>query len=440
MNPVAFIETKRDGKENDLSDIRELVDLVTKGDVADYQVAAWLMAVYFNGLSGEECRIFTESLAMSGKMVRFPDNLSPVDKHSTGGVGDKTTLIVVPLAAACGVPVAKLSGRGLGFTGGTIDKLESIPGFRAHLDMRDFIAQVRSTGCAISGHSGDLAPAEAIFYELRDVTGTVSSIPLITSSIVSKKIAGGSSSFVFDVKCGSGAFMEDQRSALELAESLVDLSASMGRGSMALITDMSQPLGMWVGNAAEVAEAVDLLLGRGPDDLRELSLRLTASMVHLGRPSISLDKALSLAERSLDEGKGYRKFEEMVRSQGGDLDRFQEKASRREHLSRTVREIYAAESGVLTRCDARRVGDAVRLLGGGRLSKKDAVDHGVSCQILRKIGDAVSAGEPLARVYFSGEGVRWEEARAGLVRAFEVGEGAKPPKLLLGSVGPREGD
>ncbi|HOI80966.1 MAG TPA: thymidine phosphorylase [Synergistales bacterium] len=440
MNPVAFIESKRDGNEATTSEIRDFVNLAHKGEIPEYQVAAWLMAVFFRGMSGMETRTFTEALSRSGRVINFPPDINPVDKHSTGGVGDKTSLVVVPLAAACGVPVAKLSGRGLGFTGGTVDKLESIPGFSAHLEMGRFIDQVRSTGCAISGHSGDLAPAEALFYELRDVTGTIPSIPLITSSIVSKKMAGGSRAFVFDVKCGSGAFMEDQLSARELAESLVDLSASMGRGSMALITDMSQPLGMWVGNAAEVAEAVDLLLGRGPDDLRELSLRLTASMVHLGRPSISLDEALSLAERSLEEGKGFRKFEEMVRSQGGDLDRFQERVSRGEHLSRTIREISAAESGILTRCDARRVGDAVRFLGGGRLSKKDAVDHGVSCQILRKIGDAVSAEEPLARVFFSGEGVRWEEARAGLVSAFEIGESVTPPKLLLGSVGPREVD
>jgi pyrimidine-nucleoside phosphorylase len=229
MNPVAFIEDKRDGKESTPSEIGEFVRLAQKGGIADYQLAAWLMAVFFRGMTRGEVKAFTEALAASGRAVRFPPDIFPVDKHSTGGVGDKTSLVVVPLAAACGVPVAKLSGRGLGFTGGTVDKLESIPGFSAHLELERFVDQVRSVGCAISGHSEDLAPAEALFYELRDVTGTVSSIPLITSSIVGKKIAGGSRAFVFDVKCGSGAFMKDEASAFELSENLVGLSDSLGK-------------------------------------------------------------------------------------------------------------------------------------------------------------------------------------------------------------------
>ena len=282
MNPVAFIEDRRDGKGSTPPEIAEFVRLAQKGEIPDYQVAAWLMAVFFRGMTRREVKAFTEALSLSGKVVTFPGDIFPVDKHSTGGVGDKTSLVVVPLVAACGVPVAKLSGRGLGFTGGTVDKLESIPGFSAHLDLGRFVEQVTKVGCAISGHSEDLAPAEALFYELRDVTGTVPSIPLITSSIVSKKMAGGSRAFVFDVKCGSGAFMKDVASALELSESLVGLSASLGRKAMALVTAMDQPLGRWVGNAAEVAEAVEVLLRKGPSDVRELSLRLAASMVHLG--------------------------------------------------------------------------------------------------------------------------------------------------------------
>jgi pyrimidine-nucleoside phosphorylase len=436
MNPVTFIETKREGRSNDPSDIRELVRLVMTGGIGDYQVAAWLMAVFFRGMSAGECRVFTESLASSGKIVSFPDRMSPVDKHSTGGVGDKTTLAVVPLAAACGIPVAKLSGRGLGFTGGTIDKLESIPGFRAHLEMDDFVRQVRSVGCAISGHSGDLAPAEAIFYELRDVTGTIPSIPLITSSIVSKKVAGGSKSFVFDVKCGSGAFMEDQDTARELAQNLVELSSSLGKTSMAFITDMSQPLGRWVGNAAEVGEAMEVLEGRGPGDTAKLSITLAGAMVFLGGKAPSLEEGKRAAEQAILSGRGYSTFREMILSQGGDLEAFRRSLSSGELLGSHVIEVRSEDSGYVDRCDARTFGEAIRMLGGGRFAKGDGIDHAVSCEILRKTGEQVSRGEVLARIYCKEEGDLCGQAADMIGKAYSIGGSSAMPGLIVGSVGP----
>ncbi|HOC82954.1 MAG: Pyrimidine-nucleoside phosphorylase [Synergistetes bacterium ADurb.Bin155] len=434
MNPVAFIEDRRDGKGSTPQEIAEFVRLAHGGEIPDYQVAAWLMAVFFRGMTRREVKTFTEALSLSGKVVTFPGDIFPVDKHSTGGVGDKTSLVVVPLAAACGVPVAKLSGRGLGFTGGTVDKLESIPGFSAHLDLGRFVEQVTKVGCAISGHSEDLAPAEALFYELRDVTGTVPSIPLITSSIVSKKMAGGSRAFVFDVKCGTGAFMKDKSSALELSESLVGLSASLGRKAMALVTAMDQPLGRWVGNAAEVAEAVEVLLRKGPGDVRDLSLRLAASMVHLGGLAGSPEEAGRLVEEALDSGRAYGKFEEMVHAQGGDLEAFNERAARGGHLADATGVIEAVRSGVVTRCDAKAVGESLRVLGGGRLARTETVDPGAACHVLKKIGDPVTRGEPLARAYFSVDESRWSQARRLLEGAFEIGGEAVSPALVIDTV------
>jgi pyrimidine-nucleoside phosphorylase len=301
MDVIGFIEKKRDGGAHAPGELEAFVRAFALGKVPEYQAAAWLMAVYFNGLSDEELKEFTLALARSGDTMSFGDELCIVDKHSTGGVGDKITLLLVPLAAACGLSVAKLSGPGLGFTGGTVDKLESIPGFNTHLSSRDFLNQVTRIGCAISGHSADLAPAEGKFYSLRDVTGTVPSMPLICSSIVSKKIAGGADAFVFDVKCGSGAFMRDHESAEALANGLVSLSKSLGKKAAALITDMDQPLGEWVGNAVEVLEAVRVLQGEGPEDVREVAVALAGAMVSLGK-GISFDDGCILARRKIDDG------------------------------------------------------------------------------------------------------------------------------------------
>jgi len=436
VNPVSFIETKRDGLENSPGDIREFVRLALSGGMKDYQISSWLMAVFFRGMTPSENRTFTEALAGSGKTVRFPDGLFAVDKHSTGGVGDKTTLVVVPLVAACGVPVAKLSGRGLGFTGGTVDKLDSIPGFRSSLDMKNFIDQVEKTGCAVSGHSKDLAPAEGVFYKLRDVTGTVPCIPLITSSIVSKKVAGGSSAFVFDVKCGNGAFMKDLDSAKQLARQLVDLSMDLERPAIAMITDMSRPLGRWTGNAAEVMEAIDVLRGEGPEDTLELSLRLAGAMIHLGGEVSSIEEGVKIAEKSIFSGKGLEKFLEMVKVQGGDPGDFLDAGKRRNHLAPSVFEVEALEAGWVTECDALLIGEAVRSIGGGRLTREQEIDPSVSCEIVTVRGEKVSKGQPLARLYYRNDGPEIENAVEMVRRAFRTGERPGTEKLFLGFEGP----
>lgn len=436
MNLLNFIETKRDGKENNHEQIQEFVKLVTKGEIPDYQIAAWLMAVFFKGMSEDENRVFTNAIAESGNKVTFPPDLFPVDKHSTGGVGDKTTLVVVPLAAACGLPVAKLSGRGLGFTGGTIDKLESIPGFVSRLDLKQFIRQVEDIGCAVSGHSGDLAPAEASFYELRDVTGTVPCIPLITSSIVSKKLAGGSKAFVFDVKCGSGAFMKDLESGKALAVNLVRLSSSLGRAAMALLTDMSQPLGRWVGNSAEVMEAVEVLKGRGPDDTRALCIRIAATMLLMGGKISKMSEAESVTRESLDSGGAFAMFEKLVQAQEGRLDEFMSAVNKGDHIAPCILNISASESGWVHRCEARGIGDAVRLLGGGRFYREQDIDKKVGCEILAKRGVKVEKGDILARLYCREKDERSENA-VNLVReAFSLGEKIESNDIVLGAEGP----
>lgn len=436
MNTINFIETKRDGKENSPEEIHKFVALTASGKIADYQIAAWLMAVFFRGMTDEENRVFTEALAESGKKVSFPANIFAVDKHSTGGVGDKTTLVVVPLAAACGLPVAKLSGRGLGFTGGTIDKLESIPGFISRLGMKEFVKQVEDIGCAVSGHSDDLAPAEASFYELRDVTGTVPSIPLITSSIVSKKVAGGSSAFVFDVKCGNGAFMKDLPTAKKLALSLVKLSSLFGRAAMALITDMSQPLGTWVGNSAEVMEALEVLMGKGPGDTRNLSIKLVGAMLFLGGRARDTAEGEAVATRSLDSGRGMDMFERMISAQGGRLQEFLSMASAGNHISSSVHEIRARESGCITECNARSIGEAVRLIGGGRLTREQDIDKSVCCELLAKRGDRVAEGDTVARLYCRRDDNRAEAAVKAVTGAFSFGEKVQPDDMVLNSAGP----
>ncbi len=436
MNPVAFIETKRDGKENEPEQIREFVGLVTKGEIPDYQIAAWLMAVFFKGMSEIENCAFTEALAGSGTKVIFPKNIFAVDKHSTGGVGDKTTLVVAPLAAACGLPVAKLSGRGLGFTGGTIDKLESIPGFISQLGLKKFIKQVEEIGCAVSSHSGDLAPAEATFYELRDVTGTIPCVPLITSSIVSKKLAAGSRAFVFDVKCGSGAFMKDLEAGKALAVNLVKISSSLGRAAMALLTDMSQPLGRWVGNSAEVMEAIEVLRGKGPGDTRSLCIKLAGAMLFMGGKAGNMAEGEATSQRCLNSGKGLDMFEKLVKAQGGSLDEFLSAANKGDHIASCIQNIRAGESGWVTRCDAKAIGEAVRLLGGGRFTREQHIDKKVCCEILAKMGDQVAKGDTVARLYCQKNDDRSAMAVKFVTDAFSFGEKTLPNDILIGSEGP----
>jgi len=424
---VSFIESKRDGKSHSREELEAFVESCLSGRIPDYQIAAWLMAVFFRGMDDGELAAFTLALADSGQKVVFPDDIQPVDKHSTGGVGDKTTLVVVPLAAACGVPVAKISGRGLGFTGGTIDKLESIPGFSAHLEMSDFIRQVRTIGCAVSGHSRDLAPAEALFYETRDVTATVPSLPLIASSIISKKIAGGSKSFVFDVKCGSGAFMRDAQEARTLASLLVALAGKTGFPSTAIITGMDQPLGRWVGNAAEVNEAIEVLSGGGPSDTRKLCLEIAGAMIDIGNSATSPGEGFRAAGAALASGKGLERFIAMVTSQGG-AGAF-EKPDSRLPLARTVVDILSPGDGVVTACRARSFGEAVRLLGGGRFTKEDSIRYDAAVEVICKKGAKVSRGDVLARLYVP-DGVDPEGAVAMIGDAFETGERADSVEII----------
>ena len=399
FNALAFIEKKRDQGTHTQNEFEDFVIAVRDGQIPDYQVAAWLMAVYFNGLNPQEIANFTRALAQSGDTVRLPQELLAVDKHSTGGVGDKTTLVVAPLVAACGVPVAKLSGRGLGFTGGTVDKLESIPGMNVHLETEPFIEQVENIGCALSGHSLKLAPAEGKFYALRDVTGTVPSLPLIASSIVSKKIAGGARAFVFDVKCGGGAFMQTLPQAKALATELVSLSALLGKKAVCLITNMDQPLGEWVGNAVEVKEAIEVLSGQGSTETKDLSLALSAEMLSLARDK-SIEDSLQCCQDALNSGRALKKFQEVIAAQGGNPDvcsnpdAYLPSAKHREVL-------YAQSNGYVERLDARLIGEAVRLLGGGRLRKEDSIDPAVGVRLLKKMGEKVTQGEPLIEVHYN---------------------------------------
>jgi len=424
FDPVTFIEARRDGRSHTAEELEAFVRGSLTGEVADYQIAAWLMATYLNGLSREELRTFTLALGRSGEMVSFPGSHRCVDKHSTGGVGDKVTLVVVPLAAACGVPVAKLSGRGLGFTGGTVDKLDAIPGFHTKLSLDHFVRQVETLGCAISGHSLDLAPAEGVFYALRDVTGTIPSLPLIASSIVSKKLAGGARRFVFDVKVGKGAFMATPEEGRALARLLVDLSRDLGAEALAFLTAMNFPLGRWVGNAAEVREAIAVLRGEGPDDTRELCEAIGGGMIFLGGKVPSLEEGRRQARQALRSGKAAERFASLVAAQGGD-PRVVDSPETFLPLAPETEELVAPREGVLTGMDARQAGEGVRQLGGGRYHKGDEVDLGVAVEMLASPGDRVTQGQPLLRLY-GRTPHRLAEIRAALESAVEIGTKEAP--------------
>lgn len=432
---ISFIERKRDGGVHSAEDLRLFVQGFASGAIPDYQAGAWLMAVYYSGLNEQELTEFTLALARSGEVLSFGD-LRIVDKHSTGGVGDKVTLLLVPLAASCGAKVAKLSGPGLGFTGGTVDKLEAIPGFQTHLPSNLFADQVRRIGCAISGHSADLAPAEGKFYGLRDVTGTVPSLPLICSSIISKKIAGGADSFVFDVKCGGGAFMPDYPSAERLASSLVSLSKSLGKRSVALVTAMDEPLGEWIGNSVEVLEAVSVLRGEGPGDVREVVVNLAGAMVSIDS-DVSFEEGMDLADNRLSDGSALEKFAEMVREQGGD-PAICSAPGELLPMANGRRTVVASSDGVVSAVDARGIGEGVKRLGGGRMALGDSIDLTVGARLLKKTGSRVSRGDPLIEILYNDE----DKLSASLPffeSAFTVSgpaspRSAGPGKLILGRV------
>jgi len=398
MRAVDVIIKKRDRQELSNEEIVFFVNGITNGTIMDYQAAAWAMAVLLNGMNERETTDLALAMARSGEMLDLSAAVPlAVDKHSTGGVGDKTTLVVEPTVAACGLAVGKMSGRGLGFSGGTLDKMESIPGYRTDLTQEEFIDQLRSIGLVLTGQSGDLAPADGKLYALRDVTGTVPSMPLIASSIMSKKIAAGAQAIVLDVKVGMGAFMETVDDARELAERMVAIGRLSGREVVALLSDMNQPLGEAVGNALEVREAIETLHNRGPADFREHCLVVASHMLVLGKKAANLAEARQMAEAALADGRAWEKFRALVRAQGGDVSYIDQ--PEKLPSAPVIETIPAPRSGWLRAINAREVGETSVTLGAGRERKGEAIHHGVGIVIHHKVGDRVEEGQPLFTVY-----------------------------------------
>lgn len=429
MRALDIIEKKRDGHELTTEEIEFFVQGYARGDIPDYQAAAWLMAVCLRGMSERETQDLTLAMACSGDMLDLSDVASVVaDKHSSGGVGDKVSLIVAPAVAACGLAVGKMTGRGLGFTGGTVDKLESIPGYRADLSSQEFKMQLARLGIVITGQSANLAPADQKLYALRDVTGTVSCFPLIVSSIMSKKIAGGANVVLLDVKVGSGAFMKTLAEAVGLAETMVRIGTRLGRRMRALISDMNQPLGGAVGNALEVREAIDVLHEGGPADLREHCLVVAGEMLALGGKAADSGEGAQKAAEALASGAAWQKFRAMVEAQGGDVRAVEEPD--RLPMARLVEAVPAPTSGYLQKIDAAQVGLAVVDLGGGREKKGDPVDHAVGVVAHYKVGDRVEKGTPLFTLYANEES-RLIRARERLLAAQVTGPEPVPPLPLF---------
>lgn len=429
MNMVDIITKKRDGGELTPEEIRFFIDNYVKDRIPDYQASALLMAIYFRGLSRAETFALTEAMEFSGDVEDLSDLPGvKVDKHSTGGVGDKTTLVVAPVAAAAGVTVAKMSGRGLGFTGGTADKLEAIPGFRTRLDPAEFHRQLEELGLAVITQTGSITPADKKIYALRDVTGTVESPGLIASSIMSKKLAAGSDGIVLDVKCGSGALLKDLAEAENMADLMIDIGRKAGRKMVAVISDMSQPLGRAVGNALEMEEAVQVLKGGGPEDLRQLCLELAGEMIRIGGRAGSFEEGKETARQVLSDGRALEKFRQMVRRQGGD-DRIVEEPERM-GSSRYSRDVLAGRTGFIAETDTREIGRASQHLGAGRLRKEDEIDFTAGIRMHVRIGNFVKEGDVLATLY-GADSRRLEEAKIIMEAAIRISaEPTAPPKLI----------
>jgi pyrimidine-nucleoside phosphorylase len=429
MRTVDLIRRKRDGDQLSAEEIDFLIQGYSQGQIPDYQMAAFLMAIYFSDMDDQEITAMTRSIVASGSTIDLSTIAGvKVDKHSTGGVGDKTSLIAAPLAAAAGVMVPMVSGRALGHTGGTLDRLESIPGFRTNLSTDEFREQLRMYNLAFMGQSAEVAPADGKLYALRDVTSTIESIPLLASSIMSKKIAEGMDALVLDVKVGSGAFMKKQVEARKLAQLMVAIGRRHDKRVQALITDMNQPLGFAVGNALEVMEVSQTLQNAGPTDLTRLSLELAARMIFLGRVTMTLDDAREIAQRKLLDGSGYRKFKEVIKSQGGDanvLDRFDLLPN-----ATGVREILSPRNGYVSAIDAEYVGLASAMIGAGRETKDDVVDPAVGVILEVKVGQNVDAGAVLCRLYYTKED-RLEDAAVTVEDAFRVSATAPEDRDLI---------
>lgn len=417
MNAVDIIIKKRDRKQLSREEIEYFVRGIVSGEIPDYQISAWAMAVLLNGMTDQETTDLTLAMAHSGEVLDLTGAVPlAVDKHSTGGVGDKTTLVVEPTVAACGLPVGKMSGRGLGFSGGTLDKMESISGFRTDLSTEEFIEQLRNHGLVLTGQTADLAPADGKLYALRDVTGTVPSIPLIASSIMSKKIAGGAQAIVLDVKVGVGAFMETLEEARKLARLMVAIARLSGRRAVALLSDMNQPLGYAVGNALEVKEAIDTLHGCGPRDFHEHCLVVASHMLVIGEKAPNLDSARRMAEAALNSGKAFQFFRKLVELQGGDVRIVDDP----ELLPKAkyVETVAADHSAYLAGVHAREVGETAVDLGAGRMKKGDPIDHAVGIVIHHKVGKRVEKGEPLFTIHANDPG-KLEKAKERLAAAHE---------------------
>ena len=427
MIPAAeLIERKRDGGELEADELAELVLGYTRGEIPDYQMSAFLMAVYFRGLAPAETFALTDAMIRSGDTLQLGPALGRkvVDKHSTGGVGDKTSIAVGPIVAACGVPFGKMSGRGLGHTGGTLDKLESIPGYRVELTTDSFIEQVRNVGMAIVGQTADLVPADKLLYALRDVTATVDNVSLIAASIMSKKIAGGADAIVLDVKVGDGAFMKTLDDARELGRVMIDLGRRAGRETMCVLTDMDQPLGRSVGNALEIREAVDTIRGSGPEDFTQLVLDSVAHLLALSDLGIDEAEGRSRAERAVTSGSAYETYERWIRAQGGepDLDRLPR--------APVVRDVPAPRAGTVRRLGAIGVGQVAVHLGAGRRTKEDAIDHAVGIVCIKKRGDSVARGEPLARVH-ARDDASAEQAVTDVLDAYDIANDAPVSRPIV---------
>jgi len=418
MRAVDLIRKKRDSGEHSREEIAYLITGYTRGDIPDYQMAAWLMAAWIRGLSRAETAALTEVMLHSGEVVNHSDlPMKKVDKHSTGGIGDKTSLILAPIVAAGGLAVPMISGRGLGHTGGTLDKLESIPGFNTALSLADFHRVLKECGMSLIGQTSEIAPADKKIYALRDVTSTVESIGLICASIMSKKLAEGIDALVLDVKTGSGAFMAKEEDAINLAEIMVDTARHMGKKCVALLTDMNQPLGRMAGHSNEVLESLEVLKGGGPADLRDLSIELSAWMFFLGERTKSLEEGRGLAQEMIASGKALERFRQCIRLQGGDariVDDPSLMASAKHHA-----EINSSKSGYITSMYCRDFGIALALLEGGRSKKEDRIDPAVGLEFHRRIGDRVTPGEKLVTIQYNSE-ARLAEARQLLENGFVI--------------------
>lgn len=417
MRAIDIIIKKRDGESLSRTEIDYFISGYTRGDIPDYQASALAMAILLNGMTDQETTDLTLAMAASGETLDLSGVVPvAVDKHSTGGVGDKTTLVIAPLVAACGLPVGKMSGRGLGFSGGTLDKMESIPGYRTNLTTEEFLRQLKEIGIVLTGQSADLAPADGKLYVLRDVTGTVQSIPLIASSVMSKKIAAGAQAIVLDVKVGLGAFMTDLEQAQKLSRLMVTIAHLAGRKAVAIISDMNQPLGKAVGNALELKEAIDTLHGNGPEDFWQHCLEISAHMLVLASKANDLQAARQLAKETVKSGQAWERFRQLVSAQGGDLKFIDEPANLPQ--AAFVETVESPKAGYLSQIHARLIGETAVELGAGRARKEDAIDHAVGIEVLNKVGDYVDRGMPILKIH-ANQKERIQAAREMALQAFQ---------------------